>query len=63
METLDRMHDCCGDDYSHGTFSRIIRKLVREVAALENTLSIGLTLVLAVILYAFMQFLRTRQSL
>lgn len=59
MDSLDRIHDCCGNDYSHGTFSRIVKKLVREVAALENYLSIGLTLALAVILYAFMQFLRT----
>lgn len=57
MENINRIYDCCDADYSHGMFSRMIRKALREFAALENHLSIGLTVVVAVILIALIKLL------
>lgn len=57
MENINRIYDCCDADYSHGMFSRMIRKALREFAALENHLSIGLTVVIAVILIALIKLL------
>lgn len=55
MENMKRIHDCCGDDYSHGTFGHMVRNIIREITKLESLVSIGLTLAMGLIVYRLLK--------
>lgn len=55
---FNKMHDCCGSDYSNGVFGRIVRKCIQEITSIENHLSFGLAIAVALCIFIFLKWLQ-----
>lgn len=60
MESFNKIHDCCGSDISNGVFGRIVRKCIQEITSIENHLSFGLAIAVALCIFIFLKWLQRR---
>lgn len=58
MESFDKIHDCCGSDVSNGVFGRILRKCIQEIITIENHLSFGLAVAVALCIFTFLKWMQ-----
>lgn len=58
MESFNKIHDCCGSDVSNGIFGRIVRKCIQEITSIENHLSFGLAIAVALCIFTFLKWLQ-----
>lgn len=55
---FNKIHDCCGTDISNGVFGRIVRKCIQEITSIENHLSFGLAIAVALCIFIFLKWLQ-----
>lgn len=56
MESFDKIHDCCGSDGSNGVFGRMVRKCIQEITSIENHLSFGLAIAVALTIFILLKW-------